>query len=111
MQGIERKAAIAAYKEAKVVAGIYAVRCRPTGMCWLGRSPNLSKIQNRVWFTLRQGSHTCRSLQAEWRAHGPDAFILEEIERLEDESSAYLQDRLLKERLAHWTEKLGAEAL
>ena len=111
MQGNERKAAIAAYKEVKVAAGIYVVRCRPTGMRWGGRSPNLSKIQNRIWFTLRQGSHTCRSLQAEWRVHGPDAFILEEVERLDDESSAYLRDRLLKERLAHWVEKLGADAL
>ena len=111
MRDNERKAAIVAYKEAKVPAGIYAVRCRPTGRCWVGRAPNLSKIQNRIWFTLRQGGHTCGSLQAAWLEHGAEAFVLESIEQLEDESSAYLRDRTSKERLALWAGKLGAEIL
>lgn len=111
MQGNERKAAVAAYKERKVVAGIYAVRCVPTGACWVGRAPNLEKIQNRVWFSLRQDSHPHRDLQAAWREHGPDAFTFEIVEQIDDEEAAYLRERILKERLAHWLSELKAQAI
>jgi hypothetical protein len=111
MQGSDRKAAIAAYKEQKAAAGIYAVRCGPSGQCWVGRAPNLSTIQNRIWFGLRQGGDPHRSLQAAWKEHGPEAFTFEVVERLEDEDSAYIRDRTLKERFDHWVKELGAEAL
>lgn len=106
-----RKAAIAAYKEQKSVAGIFAIRCQATAGVWVGQTPDLAKIQNRIWFTRRQGSHPCRSLQAAWTAHGPDSFAFEECERLEEEDVPYIRDALLKERLLHWRKELGAEAV
>lgn len=111
MKGEDRKAAVAAYKERKAAAGIYAVRCVSTGQRWLGRAPDLSTVQNRLWFTLRQGNSPNRVLQAEWREHGADNFTFEEIERLEDEELAYVRDRALRDRLAHWRTELGAEAI
>lgn len=111
MQSHERKAAVAAYKERKVAAGIYAIRCVPSGACWVGRAPNLEKVQNRVWFTLRHGGHTHRDLQAAWQTHGSDAFTFEIVERIDDEEAAYLRERILKERLAHWAAELKAEAI
>lgn len=111
MHGHERKAATAAYKERKAAAGIYALRCVPSGACWVGRAPDLEKIQNRVWFSLRQDSHPHRNLQAAWREHGPDAFTFEIIEKIKDEEAAYLRERILKERLAHWLAALKAEAI
>ena len=110
MKREDRKAAIAAYKERKVVAGIYAVRCVSTGQCWIGRAPDLSTIQNQLWFTLRQGSSPHRSLQEAWRTHGMDAFTFGTVERLE-EDDALLRDLLLRDRLAHWRAAMGAEAL
>ena len=107
----ERKAAIAAYRERKTVAGIFVIRSQASAAQWVGQSPNLEKIQNRIRFTLRQGSHTCRSLQAAWAAHGADGFMFEECERLEEEASAYIRDALLKEHAVHWREKLGAETI
>ena len=74
-----RKAAIAAWKERKSVAGIFVIRCAATSQAWVGQTPDLEKIQNRIWFTLRQGSHTCRSLQAAWAAHGADGLTLREM--------------------------------
>jgi hypothetical protein len=111
MDGTQRKAAIDAYKERKVPAGIYAVRCAATGQCWLGKAPDLTTIQNRIWFVLRHGSSTCRSLQAAWRDHGADAFMFEVIEQLEDEEDAYLRGRLLKSRLEHWLAELQASPI
>ena len=60
---------------------------------------------------LRQGAHTCRSLQAAWTAHGPDALTFGECERLEEEEIAYVRDALLKERALHWRTELGAMAI
>ena len=107
----DRKAAIAAYKEQKTVAGVFVIRCKASLQAWVGQTPNLEKIQNRIWFTLRQGSHTCRSLQAAWTAHGADGFTFEECERLEEEATAYIRDALLKERALHWRTQLNAEAV
>jgi hypothetical protein len=64
MRGDEKKAAIVAYKERKSVAGIYSVRCKTSGKVWVGQSPNLDSIRNRIWFMLRLGSHRNRSLQS-----------------------------------------------
>ncbi len=61
---------------------------RLSGEAWVGQAPNLETIQNRIWFSLRQGSHTCRSLQAAWTAHGPTGLTFGECERLEDEEMA-----------------------
>ena len=43
--------------------------------------------------------------------HGADGFVLEEIERLDDEALAYVRDRVLKERLAHWCAVRNAEVI
>ena len=106
----DRKTAIAAYKERKTIAGIYVIRCALTGEAWVGQAPNLETIQNRTWFTLRQGSHSCRSLQAAWNAHGEAGLTFGECERLE-EDSAYVRNALLKERVTHWRAELKAEAI
>ncbi|MEP9369409.1 GIY-YIG nuclease family protein [Xanthobacter sp. VNH20] len=111
MKSEARKAAVAAYRERKVKAGIYAVRCEPTGQCWLGRAPDLSTIQNRIWFSLRQGAHPRRALQAAWNSHGAEAFTFAPIERLDAEESAYVRDALLKERLDHWRAQFRADLL
>jgi len=108
---IDRKAAIAAYKERKTVAGIFVIRCAATGEAWVGQAPNLETIQNRTWFTLRQGGHPCRSLQAAWKAHGEASLTFSECERLEDEDSAYVRNALLNERIVHWRAELTAEAI
>jgi hypothetical protein len=108
---IDRKAAIAAYKERKTIAGIYVVRCAASGEAWVGQAANLETIQNRTWFTLRQGGHPCRSLQAAWNAHGEAGLTLSECERLEDEETAYVRNALLKERVLHWRTELKAEAI
>jgi hypothetical protein len=107
----DRKAAIAAYKDRKTFAGVFVIRCKASSETWVGQTPNLEKIQNRIWFTLRQGSHTCRTLQAAWTAHGPDSLTFEECERLEEEETPYIRDALLKERALHWRSQLNAESI
>jgi hypothetical protein len=107
----ERKAAIAAYKERKTIAGIYVLRCAASGEVWVGQAPNLETIQNRIWFTLRQGGHSSRTLQTAWNSHGEASLTFGECERLADEETDYVRHALLKERAAHWRAELKAEAI
>jgi len=111
MTNEQRRAALAAYKERKTAAGIYAVRCAAAGLQWAGAANDLGTIRNRLWFELRLGSSPHRSLQAAWQARGGDGFTFEVVQRLDEELDPYFRDRLLKERLAHWCTALGAEPI
>jgi len=111
MDKSERKAASDAYKERKVVAGIYAVRCVPSGECWVGQAADVAKIANRIQFTLRQGNHPLASLKAALKEHGADAFTFEIVEALEEIESDYLRRSALKERHAHWLAELRASSI
>lgn len=108
MKTEDRKAATAAYKKRKNAAGVYAVRCAASSQTWVGQTPNLDTIQNRIWFSLRLGSNSNRDLQSAWSAHGDDNFTFEPLEQLEDEELAYVRDALLKERTTHWRSALNA---
>ena len=105
---MDRRAAAAAYKERKVVPGIYAVRCSAAGLCWVGQALDLATICNRVLFMLRHGAHPNRLLQATWSERRGEGFLCEPLERLDEEIPAFARDRALKERLAHWAAALSA---
>jgi hypothetical protein len=107
----QRKAAMAAHKERKTEAGIYAVLCRPLDQRWIGRTADLEKIRNRLWFALRQGSSPHATLQAAWNVHGADAFALEVVERIDEEALSFVRERVFAERLAHWRQVHGAETI
>jgi len=108
MRKEDRKAALAAYRERKPAAGAYAIRCSASGEVWVGASPNLDTLQNRIWFTLRHGSNPHRSLQQAWNTHGADDFTFEELETLEDPPTGYALRKALEDRRAHWADRLAA---
>ena len=108
---MDRKAAAIAYRERKVVSGIFTVRCSATGRCWVGQAPDLATIWNRISFTLRYGTHPNRDLQLAWTAWNGEGFVFEEVERLDDEAVALGRDRLLKARLGHWVAQLDAKTV
>lgn len=111
MKHDDKKAAIAAYKKRDNAAGIFAVRCAASGQAWVGQTLTLDTVQNRIWFTLRMGSHSDRDLQSAWTAHGADAFTFEVLEQLKDEELPYVRDTLLKERAVHWRAMLNAAVI
>jgi len=107
----DKRAAIAAYKKRKTAAGIFAVRCAASGQAWIGQTLNLDTVKNRIWFSLRAGSHGNAELRSAWAAHGADAFTFDPLEALEDEELPYVRDTLLKERAIHWRTTLDAPAI
>ncbi|MBB3953697.1 GIY-YIG nuclease family protein [Novosphingobium sediminicola] len=111
MTGQSRRNAVAAYKDRKVEAGIYALRCAASGQLWIGKAPDLSTIKNRLWFTLRQGGNPHRSLQEAWTLHGAEAFTFEVVECMKEEDLRFGRDRALKGRLDHWLAIWGGTAI
>lgn len=107
MRNDRKKDLIKAYKEKKASPGIYALRCGAD--VWVAASRNLDAQKNGIWFTLGMGTHPNKAMQAVWNAQGEAAFAYEIVERVEDKDlTPYLLDALLKERLQHWREALGA---
>ena len=107
-----RKAAVAAFKERKSEPGIYALTCRPTGERWVGRASDLATIWNRLSVALRMASTPHRSLQAAAREYGETAFDFEVVERVDEpDASPALVGAILKRRLEHWRDALGATAI
>jgi DNA-binding transcriptional LysR family regulator len=58
-------------------AGVYVVRCLPTGQAYVGSSLHVGRrlLQHRA--LLRAGIHPNTALQAAWRAHGEESFSFE----------------------------------
>jgi hypothetical protein len=110
MDTARRKAQLAAYRERKVAAGIYAVRCTASGETWVGRAPDLDTIWRRLSFELVQRACRRPLLQAAWDAHGADAFSFEPLERI-DEDVAYVRDKKLAARLDYWRAELAAQSV
>ena len=108
MEKQSRRDAIRDYKERKVPAGIFAVRCAVSGEVWVGVSRNLGQQKNGTWFGLKTGGHPNRALQAAWTIHGEGAFTYEVLETLADDLSALGQANALKEGEAAWLAKLSA---
>lgn len=104
---IDKKAAKAAYREHKSVAGIYAVRCAATGQVWVGHTPTLDTVQNRLWFVLRQRGHPDAALQRAWNDQNGAGFVFEELERVKEDDLSFTGDGALKNRAVAWRQKLG----
>lgn len=111
MTQVDRRALVAAYKERKTNAGVFAVICSATGEAWVGRSQHIDTHKNGLWFSLRFGSYPNRALQSVWREHGEENFRFEELDRLLADVSDLERDGELKRRAALWSARLQASAI
>lgn len=107
----DRKALVAAFKERKTIAGVFAVICTATGEAWVGQTRHIDTAWNGLSFALRLGSSPFRSLQAAWNAHGEADFRFEQLDRLPEDISPLARDMELKTRAARWIARLEARAL
>ena len=60
--------------------GIYAIRHRSTGKCYIGSSCRLKRRMADHRNALRRGTHINPKLQRAWDRHGEDAFVFEVVE-------------------------------
>lgn len=106
-----RKEAIKEYKARKVARGIFAVRCTATGEFWIGASPNLGSVQNRLWFQSRHEQLRNAAMQAAWNEYGEQSFQCEVVETFAEDVPAITLNDLSKKRKQYWLEQLGAAPL
>ncbi len=105
------KALIAAYKDRKTVAGVFAVVCSASGEVWVGRSPHIKTHQNGLWFALRHGGYPRPDLQTAWNTHGEESFRFEDLDHLSPDLSLLEREGELKRRAALWMARLQADAI
>ena len=110
MDAKDRKAAIAAYKEIKTPAGVFAVRCMVDGQFWVMESRHLDTHQTSLWFSLRMGSYPDRTLQAAWKIHGEAAFRFDVLQTLAEDVSPSMVRTELKILSRAWKDRLALQA-
>jgi hypothetical protein len=104
-----RRDAVREYKERKLSAGVFAVRCTASGQVWVGAARDLDQKQNGVWFGLRTGGYPNREMQAAWDAHGETAFAYEPLEVLDTDGASRMGlDTMMKDADRRWRDELGA---
>ncbi len=78
-----RKALLQDYKENPPAMGVWAVTNTAEGKVLLGASPNAQGRLNRERFALENGSHFNKTLVADWRRLGCEAFTFEVLDTLD----------------------------
>ena len=79
----DKKAASRAYKERKVVGGVYTITNTVNGKYIVGHTANLDGIRNRFQFAVTTGSAVDPRMRADWAQHGAQSFRLDTLEELE----------------------------
>jgi hypothetical protein len=110
-ENMNRKEAIAEYKNRKTPRGMFSVRFAADAPVWVDATPDLEAAKNSLLFSLRNGLHINKGLQAEWNTHGESAFRYEVLEKLDDDLAPMAWRDLLKDKRKEWLEKLGARAI
>ena len=104
---MNKKEAIREYKLSHRPMGVFQVVNKRNGKVFVDSSINIPGKINRHKFALEHGSHISKSLQAEWKELGEDAFefeVLEDVTPKDDPSYDYKADLEFLEDL--WLEKL-----
>jgi hypothetical protein len=105
---MNRKEAIAEWKNRKTPRGAYVVRFADDGPVFVDAVPDLDAARNGLLFALRIGAHRNKELQAEWNLHGESAFRYDVLEKLEDDLAPMAWRDLLKDKKKEWVARLGA---
>lgn len=102
-----RKELLREYKETARPMGVYVIRNVENGKCFVAASINIPARLQRHQFELQNGSEAVKSLQAEWREFGKDAFTFETLDLLEPlDTPGYDPRSDLAELERMWIEKL-----
>lgn len=103
---IDKKAAIREYKLSHRPMGVFQISNKFSGKVLIDSSINVPGKINRHTLQLNIGSHSSKTLQADWKEFGPDAFEFETLEPLEprdDPNYDYAADLSVLEEL--WLER------
>lgn len=111
MKNEDKKALTLAYKERKVIGGVYRIVNSKNNNVFLSSTADLQGAQNRFDFSQKTGSCVHFKLQKDWTEFGAAAFqfeVLEELEKKEDQTSKEFQEDI-KTLEEMWNEKLNLQ--
>jgi hypothetical protein len=98
-----RKALKEQYKQRKPPMGVYQIRNKQTGRCFISFAPDFAATWRSIEFRLEMGGYTNEALQADWKAMGSDNFafeILHELAHPEDPTISVRSELQTLEKLA-----------
>ncbi len=107
MEKDKKRALANAYKERKVIGGVYSITNRETGKKYIFGSRDLSGAENRFRFMQTTDTCTVLPMHKEWAHYGRDAFyyeVLETLEKKEEETAKEFKDEI-EVLTALWQEK------
>ena len=108
---MDRKDLVRKYKETPRPAGVYRVVHQPSQRVFLGVSPDVPAMFNRIRAQLAMSSHPNRQLQSDWDTDGAESFGFEILDLLtppDDPTQDINAD--LQTLLELWTEKLQVDS-
>jgi len=99
------------YKQMKPDMGIYAIKSKSTGKCYLQSTPDLKSAINGTLFKLNAGMHANKELQADWSRYPEADFSVEILERLKYDKDPAKTDYCEELELLRliWEEKIARE--
>lgn len=106
-----RRQAARDFRKKESVAGIFSITDTVDARSWVGHASNVETIESRLRFTLRNGGHMNRDLQAAWTAGGEATFAFEILEIVEPEALGFTGDKALRDLARKWKDRLDAEAV
>ncbi|SKC72104.1 GIY-YIG nuclease family protein [Maledivibacter halophilus] len=113
MEKKDRKEKIVAYKERKIVGGVFIIKNIINGKMLILTSTDLYGCKNRFEFSQKTGSCVYMKLQSDWKKLGGEAFTFEILEKLEKKDTQtpkeFKEDIKVLEEI--WLEKLGSHKL
>lgn len=95
------------YNASRRPMGIYLIRNLVNGKVFIGSTANLDAVFNSIRFKLYAGSHSSKSLEADWKEYGTGKFAFEVLEELSPrEAPNYDVAAELETLEGRWLEKL-----
>ena len=111
MDASRKKELIAQYKLTKKPMGLFIIRCKVNGKCYIEGTQDLRGRINGTKARLAGGFHPNRELQKEWQDFGSENFTLEILDYFEydkDETKTDYKDDLDLLKMI-WEERLSKE--
>jgi hypothetical protein len=100
---------VAAYKERKIVGGVYAITNTLSGRKFIDATTDIQASRNRFDFAKETGMCTIKSIEKEWMESSALSFVFETLEEYAKDANQTMEEfqadvTTLKEL---WLEKLN----
>ncbi|MDD5017481.1 MAG: GIY-YIG nuclease family protein [Eubacteriales bacterium] len=87
-----KKEILAAYKQRKVIGGVYTITNTANGKILMLMTTDIAGSKNRFEFSQKTGSCISFQLQDDWKQFGANAFSFDILESLEKKESQTLKE-------------------